>query len=258
MFSLAPVFNNEGQQIAVLIFRLDPFKKFTRMFQLATFGETGETYAFNEKGQFISGSRFNRQLVKLGLIQQGSSAILNLEIRDPGGDMTDGFRPSVPINKLPFTLLVESALRGESKTDLVGYRDYRGVAVVGSWVWLESLGLGIAAEINLEEMYTSYYYLRYSVFFLLLAMLTLFSISSVQLKKRRELLIESDQRLNMALTASNAGVWDWNIPTGKVVFSSQWLESLGYDENEFAGTIENWENLIHPEDKPVVTEALNN
>lgn len=258
MFSLAPLYGENQRVEAVIIFRLNPFKGFTQIFQLGIIGETGETYAFNGEGQMVSESRFNQQLIKMGLIPPNSSNILSVEVRDPGGNLIEGFSPSVPKENQPFTLMATSALRGERKSDIAGYRDYRGVPVVGSWVWLERIGLGVAVEIDIIEMYAVYNYFRNSVLFLLISMIALFTVFALQLNKRRRLLVESDERLNLALGASNAGVWDWNVVTGEIVFSPQWYESLGYKDNEFAGTITNWEKLIHPEDLPIVTETLKN
>jgi signal transduction histidine kinase/CheY-like chemotaxis protein len=40
---------------------------------------------------------------------------------------------------------------GGSGLDLEGYRDYRGVMVLGSWKWAEPLGLGLATEADVAE-----------------------------------------------------------------------------------------------------------
>ncbi len=65
------------------------------------------------------------------------------------------------------------------------------------------------------------------------------------------------ERLQLALENSGDGLWDWNITTGKCYYSPQWLEMLGYDENDLSGNFESWEMLIHPEDKDWVMNALN-
>jgi len=50
--------------------------------------------------------------------------------------------------------------------------------------------------------------------------------------------------------------WDWNINTGVVQFSSQWKNSLGYDEAEVPDRVEFWERLVHPDDMPRLQETL--
>ena len=41
-----------------------------------------------------------------------------------------------------------------------GYRDYRGVTVVGAWLWSDELGIGLATEIDLDEALAPYRALR--------------------------------------------------------------------------------------------------
>jgi hypothetical protein len=49
--------------------------------------------------------------------------------------------------------MASAAIQGSSGIDLDGYRDYRGVPVVGTWVWNPELGLGLAAEMEVSEAY---------------------------------------------------------------------------------------------------------
>jgi PAS domain S-box-containing protein len=65
-------------------------------------------------------------------------------------------------------------------------------------------------------------------------------------KQAEEEIRESKQRLNFVLEGCGYGIWDWNIETNKVIFSSQCSTMLGYDgmnEDVIA-----WESLIHPDD----------
>jgi PAS domain S-box-containing protein len=67
---------------------------------------------------------------------------------------------------------------------------------------------------------------------------------------------QSEERLHLALEASGDGIWDWNIATGEVYFSPQWLTMLAYQPEEIPGHIDIWKQLLHPEDRPWVTEML--
>jgi signal transduction histidine kinase len=49
--------------------------------------------------------------------------------------------------------MAKSAVGGTGGIDLDGYRDYRGVPVVGVWTGADDLGLGIATEIDISEAY---------------------------------------------------------------------------------------------------------
>ena len=155
MFVLAPILDENLQVIAALGLQIRPEEEFTRILQLARLGESGETYAFNSNGMMLSNSRFDLDLILLGLLpdQEHTQSILQLLIRDPGGDMTKGFRPKVRRTELPMTRMAESAIGGASGLDVNGYRDYRGVKVVGAWTWLTKYDFGIATEIDYAEAF---------------------------------------------------------------------------------------------------------
>ncbi|MFQ5449522.1 MAG: sensor histidine kinase [Nitrospinaceae bacterium] len=188
MFVSAPVRGDAGKIVAVLAFRLRPETEFTQILEVSRTGLTDETYAFDASGTMISDSRFNGHLKKIGLIanRPGSRAILNLQIRDPGGNMVLGFQPKLPREKQPLTRMAAQAVQGHSGTDVEGYNDYRGVPVVGSWTWLPEYGFGVTTEMDLEEAFVPLFLFRRS-FFLLFALWTLTTIISLALrtKKRR-------------------------------------------------------------------------
>ncbi len=173
MFTSAPVFDDSGKVIATLSFRIRPELDFTRILEVGRFGDTGETYAFNFSGLMISNSRFNSQLKKIGLISDGpeSRSILDIDIRDPGVNLTKGQKSKVERNLQPLTFMAKSAISGQSSFNVSGYNDYRGVPVVGVWTWLPEYGFGITTEIDVEEAYSPLRYLLWlfsALFFLLL------------------------------------------------------------------------------------------
>ena len=68
---------------------------------------------------------------------------------------------------------------------------------------------------------------------------------------------ESQSRLDLALTAANQGVWDYNLKTGVITGSNRWAEILGYpidDVSSISNTKLN--DLIHPEDAKLKDEEL--
>ncbi|HEY9653777.1 MAG TPA: PAS domain S-box protein [Coleofasciculaceae cyanobacterium] len=76
-------------------------------------------------------------------------------------------------------------------------------------------------------------------------------------KRAEAALRESEEQLQLALEGSGDGFWDWNIPTGEVYLSPKYLEMLGYEADELPQEFSTWEQLIHPDDKPWVIDALN-
>ena len=153
MFVGAPIRDADGEIIAALTLRIDPTQDFTAILQRGRVGESGETYAFDEKGRLISESRFDDQLRSIGLIDSGERAILNVDIRDPGVNLVAAEDGALPVDERPLTRMASEALTSGGGRNLDGYRDYRGVEVVGAWLWDENLNLGITSEVDLAEAY---------------------------------------------------------------------------------------------------------
>ena len=138
-------------------------REFTRILQLGRYGKSGETYAFDANGRMVSNSRFDEDLALLGLLSDEDNArsILQIQLRDPGGDLTAGFRPTKRRRDLPLTKLAKTAIAGESGVDVDGYRDYRGAEVVGAWRWLPKYNLGVATELDSVEAFRPVVILRW-------------------------------------------------------------------------------------------------
>lgn len=67
-------------------------------------------------------------------------------------------------------------------------------------------------------------------------------------------LVESDERWQFALEGADHGVWDWNIETNRVIFSTQWKKQLGYEPNEIPNDYSEWKSRVYPDD---LANALN-
>jgi PAS domain S-box-containing protein len=67
---------------------------------------------------------------------------------------------------------------------------------------------------------------------------------------------KSKERLELAIDATDSGLWDWHLPSGEVIFGEQWAAILGYTIDEIKPHISTWQQLLHPEDKPQVTRSL--
>ena len=66
---------------------------------------------------------------------------------------------------------------------------------------------------------------------------------------------ESEERLTLAFAGAQEGVWDWNLETGAVLYSSQWKQMLGYADDEIEPHLSAWERLLHPDDMPRAQQA---
>jgi len=160
MFFAAPVTNLQGQIIATIARQIDPSQDFTRLLQLGRIRKTGETYAFDRYGKLLSQSRFDEDLRKARLLGEGEMSILAVSVRDPGGDLTQGFSPSVPRYQQPLTLMAQQATTGKPGLNVEGYRNYRGVRAYGAWLWDDELDIGLTTEIDEADALGPYYTTR--------------------------------------------------------------------------------------------------
>jgi len=85
--------------------------------------------------------------------------------------------------------------------------------------------------------------------------------SHVDISHLRELedkLRESEDRWQFALEGSGDGVWDWNIETGEVYFSTHWKEMLGYKDEDIKESLQSWIDLVHPDQLQQVKQDIQN
>ena len=75
------------------------------------------------------------------------------------------------------------------------------------------------------------------------------------LEMRTRDLQESEARFRNAMDATQDGLWDWDIPSGRVYFSPAYLGMLGYSSDELPSVLNTWTDLIHPEDREYAQTA---
>ncbi|MBD2560229.1 MULTISPECIES: GAF domain-containing protein [Nostoc] len=75
-------------------------------------------------------------------------------------------------------------------------------------------------------------------------------------RKTAEALRESEERWQLALHGNNDGIWDWNLKTNEVFFSTRWKEMLGYKDHEVSNGWDEWTKLIHPDERDWVLQAF--
>ncbi len=219
MYAAAPVHSSAGQVIAVLALRIDPEKDFTRILATARSGASGETYAFSRNGMLLSESRFDEELKLWGLIpdtEEGHS-LLNLELRDPLVDLSENGHAARRRSELPFLKPVSEALAGRDGLDARGYRDYRGVEVVGAWRWLPEFDLGLVTQIDLEEAMAPVRVVRLGFWFLF-GLLTAGAVVVFVLMRMAERF--HDKARQAALAAKQLGQYALDDPIGTGAFGT--------------------------------------
>jgi eukaryotic-like serine/threonine-protein kinase len=150
-----PVRDGDGRIVAALGFGRIATQRFGRLLTLSSGGTSREAYAFDENAAMVTQSRYARELAA-----SGAGGPDEWSVRDPGGNLLQGFRPSATS---PLTALAAAAL-GHSESSqgvlLESYRNYRGAEVIGAWRWLPDERIAVAVEIEAREAYGALEYLQ--------------------------------------------------------------------------------------------------
>jgi len=67
---------------------------------------------------------------------------------------------------------------------------------------------------------------------------------------------ESAARLQLAISATRIGHWDWDSQTDEMYFSPEWKRQLGYEGHEIHNRFEEWESRLHPDDRQRTIKAV--
>jgi PAS domain S-box-containing protein len=75
-------------------------------------------------------------------------------------------------------------------------------------------------------------------------------------KAAERALVESEERLRLAVVAANQGLFDADLRTGVSLVSPEYCRMLGYEPDELEVTREAWLERMHPDDRPMVARRL--
>ncbi len=64
------------------------------------------------------------------------------------------------------------------------------------------------------------------------------------------------EQIQLIINGSKTGTWDWDIPSGRVIFNEHWAEMLGYKLEELAQDISTFIELHHPQTLPQTWQAV--
>ncbi|MHC5066958.1 MAG: ATP-binding protein [Planctomycetota bacterium] len=267
MFLVAPVKDDNGQVQALLSLRLNPHHAFNRLITTMRTGHSGEVYAFNRHGTMISESRFNDDLVTLGLLAPNQSTILRIPIQVPGQNTP--------------THAVDHAIANGHGSSAKGYPDYRGVPVLGAWHWDERFQIGLVAEIDEAEVLAAAHRIRAILILTLTgAMLLAAALIAAVIRARRQVttqllhhkgeleslvkertgaLVSSEQQMRSLVDNIPGATYrclldaDWTM-----LFMSDAIEGItGYPASDFiSNQARTYASVIHPDDSAMVEHVV--
>jgi serine/threonine protein kinase len=188
----SPIRDMSEQIVGGLFVGMDSGRDFTHLLSLGRAGPRSDTFAFGPQGQLLSESHYQDQLKSIGLIDDSpeASSVLQVKLLDPGVDLTAGYASKRLLSKRPLTRMASAAIAGTDGIDLDGYRDFRGVQVVGAWQWIEDYGFGVATEIEYDEAFAALNHVQHAFWVLYSLLATsaglafLFALSAAQFRRK--------------------------------------------------------------------------
>jgi len=184
LFILAPMQDTTGDTTCILVQEHDPSGDLSRLIQRSIFGSSGESYLISRTGDMITRSRFQSDLQRIGLVNTYQDSV---SLKNPGGDLMQGFEPRQSHDRLPFTDMVKPLIQdagmntkqNRSVSLLEPYYDYRGIPVVGIGYWKQDLNIGLVSEIDAAEALAHFELLRWDLLVVVVVTVTLMAAFSL-------------------------------------------------------------------------------
>lgn len=67
---------------------------------------------------------------------------------------------------------------------------------------------------------------------------------------------EANQRLEFTQVAAGVGTWDWDIPSGRLEWSSKMFELCGLDMRTAVASLDTWGSALYPEDREAAEQRI--
>lgn len=260
----------------LLVLSFDSVSAFASFTELAQKSSTGETYVIDQAGRMVSASRFSAQLSQLTERYPKLGNAVGWYVRDPGVNLLMDEHSIIDFETRPLTLMAQSVVKGQNGSNANGYRDYRGVTVLGAWSWSDDLKLALVTEIDEDEALAPFYKLKQVVVGALLSIVVislvlvfvvlwlgerisrhlrhLVSRSNQQLETALKQLESSEFTRTLALDAAKIGLWHLDAMQKSWWWDDRCTEILGLQPVQSSGPI--LQDLIHPDDLNALSQHL--
>ncbi len=76
------------------------------------------------------------------------------------------------------------------------------------------------------------------------------------IKKTQDELEHRTKMLDIAIEVAQIGTWDWDLTDNTVKYNDEYLKMLGYNPEDINGSLQEWEDMNHPDDLPNTLRLL--
>ncbi len=132
--------------------------------------------------------------------------------------------------------------KGSDGSSFIEHKPYRIIAKDGSVKWLKDI---TSIHRNNGGEITHYEGIIIDI------------TEQVEAEEAEEAISDNELRWQFAIEGNSDGLWDWNILTDEVYYSSQWKKMLGFSGDEIKGDLYEWDSRVHPDDKQKALEDIN-
>ncbi len=153
-----PVHDEAGRQLGTVFFDAP----MTVRLDVSRTWKTGDVYLVRRDGVFASVPRFSVALARAGVVEPGSGSVaFRVPVRDPGAKLGAAQVAPGAAERWPLTRAAALVTQGSTDVDMDGYRNYRGVRVVGAWTFIPELDAGLVFELDAAEAFAQARILRW-------------------------------------------------------------------------------------------------
>ncbi|GAU07673.1 hybrid sensor histidine kinase/response regulator [Desulfoplanes formicivorans] len=89
-------------------------------------------------------------------------------------------------------------------------------------------------------------------------LIVLFALNRRHLKKAQQEVLETNQRLDLAIKGTEQALFHWDVGDDTIAFKYFWKDILGYPRELGSLTLEQWHQHVHPEDIPLLETTRKN
>ena len=223
MQNMCILFESEVTATGYFCLRFNTQSSFFPIFFKGRMGNSGEIYAIDNRGRFITPARFNERSGDPA--KDTSYARVGSEVKTPA----TAERPGI------LTDMVDFLINREAGYIKIGYEDYRGHLVSGAGRWMDEMGLGVIVEQDVQEGMGPYLASRNIIIGLTMSAIVLIVVLTMTAIANRRRLIVREGRFRSLLDNLPAATHMTSVDHRLLVVNPAFCNLLKMDKSDVLG-----------------------
>lgn len=224
MQNMCVLFESEVTAPGYFCLRFNTQSSFFPIFFKGRNGASGEIYAIDNHGRFITPPRFGSTNLTSTEPHWDDSRI-GKEVKVPDIDSEPG----------PLTEMVDFLINREAGFIKIGYDDYRGMSVAGAGRWMDEMELGLIIEQDVQEAMAPYLASRNIIIGLSLSAIVLIVVLTMTAIVNRRRLVVREGRFRSLLDNLPAATHMTSVDHRLLVVNPAFCKLLKIDRSDLLG-----------------------